>query len=79
MTPSDLKDIVRTNIRMRRNEQGMTQRPLADMPGALQPTIAQIESGSVTPTLENIAKIAGALEVSPDLLLRQGIFSEISA
>lgn len=74
---SNLKDIVRFNIRKRRKEFGMSQRALAKLINAHQPNIAQIETGTSTPTLENIAKIAAALEVSPDLLLRPGIFSEI--
>lgn len=79
MTLSDLKEIVRSNVRMRRKEQGLTQQALAKIIGSSQPTIAQIESGTNTPSLENLVKIAEALEVSPDLLLRPGIFSEITA
>ena len=75
--PLDLKDIVRFNIRARRKELGMTQQRLAEIIDAYQPNIAQIESGANSPTLDNLAKIAMALGVSPDLLLRAELFSEI--
>lgn len=78
-TLSELKNVLRSNVRMRRKEQGLTQQALADMIGTSQPSIAQIESGVHTPSFENLVKIAEALAVSPDLLLRPGIFSEISA
>ena len=41
---------------------GLTQQQLADLIGAKQPSIARLESGKHTPTLDVLAKIASALK-----------------
>jgi len=79
MSPQQLRDTVRANVKARRGSLGMTQSGLAQATGVKQPTIAQIEAGTITPTLETLSNLAEALDVSPDLLLRPGIFSEIRA
>lgn len=47
-----------------REKRGLSQRELAAAVGISQPAIAQIENGQTQPTLNNLIKIADALQVS---------------
>lgn len=59
------------NIRKLRNERGISQDKLSKLAGLAFHTITKIESGSTpNPTIETVKKIAGALGVSVDYLLK---------
>lgn len=47
-------------VREARRRAGMTQRQLASRAGVSQPTIARIESGEVSPSLERIVELVRA-------------------
>lgn len=68
-----VSDRVRRRIRELREAQGMTQEALGEAAGVSVDAITRIESGKRTPTLETLAKIAGALGVSAkDLVGSEG-------
>lgn len=69
MQPSELKRLFRERLRELRNSRGLSQAALAKAIDAHQPYIAALEGGERTPTLETLAKLAEALNVSPDVLL----------
>lgn len=48
-------------IRELRRARGWTQRALAARLGATQPYVAKLEAGGQSPTLRQLAKVAGAL------------------
>ena len=52
-----------------RNKRGITQGALGKLAGVPRSTIAHMESGAGNPTLLNLAKVAGALQVSVEELL----------
>ncbi|HET7665030.1 MAG TPA: helix-turn-helix transcriptional regulator [Mycobacterium sp.] len=47
-------------LREARRRAGLTQRALAEMAGVPQPTVARIESGSVTPRADTFARLLRA-------------------
>lgn len=57
-------------IRQERTRQRFTQEQLAEMAGVNESYIGQIERGAKNPSLESIIKIANALGVSLDYILR---------
>ena len=57
------------NLRVLRNAKGMSQQQLADAIGVSQQAIHQYETDKVEPDLENLIRLADALEVSVDLLI----------
>lgn len=65
MGGSRLKSIVCSNIRKQRQLKGINQNQLADLVGATQACISNIESTKRGPSLELIEKIAKALEINP--------------
>lgn len=67
--PTELKLLFRSRLKELRALRGFSQATLADKIGAQQPYIAALEAGDRTPTLETLAKLSEALDVSPDLLL----------
>lgn len=50
-------------IRDKRIAKGISQTKLAEMVGMQQPSIARLESGKITPSLETIERIAKALDL----------------
>lgn len=70
MQPDELAKVFREKLRARRLEVGMTQAQLAEAVGMHQPHIADLERGVASPTLATIAKIAAALRMHPDELLK---------
>lgn len=79
MTVEELNEVLRRNVRARRTELGLTQTQLSELSGIAQARIAVLESGKHVPTLDTIVRLARALKVPPDALLRPGIFSGIPA
>lgn len=57
------------NVRQLRARKGMTQFDLAQSAGLGRSFVSQLERGRFSATLETIAALAGALGVSPSLLL----------
>ncbi|KAM3116298.1 helix-turn-helix domain-containing protein [Phormidesmis sp. 146-33] len=55
-------------VRKRRRELDITQEELAERAGVHRSYIANVERGEINPALENIEKIAEALEVSIPVL-----------
>ena len=56
-------------IRKTRKQKGMTQNTLAGLTGLAAITIHQYEAGKYIPKIENLCKIASALETSLDYFL----------
>lgn len=68
-----MNEIIGGKIKSERQRAGMTQDELAAAIGSARPTLARWESGAVPVTVENLVKIATALEVPPErFLLGQG-------
>ncbi len=55
-------------LRMRR---GWSQRTLAEAAGMKQPHIARLERGQNDPSLDTIRRLAEALEIPPEALVRE--------
>ena len=62
--------IVGRKVRKRRKELGFTQEKLAEASGLHRTYIAGIEAGKRNISLKNLEKLAKALKVSPDDLLK---------
>jgi transcriptional regulator with XRE-family HTH domain len=69
MITTDMHRRFCANMRRRRLEINMTQQQLADKLGVAQPGIAAIEAGRASPTLDTVARVAEALDMSPEWLL----------
>jgi transcriptional regulator with XRE-family HTH domain len=59
------------NLAKIRKEKGMTQEALANKVGVLNTSICNYETGIREPGLETLKKLATALEVTVDELLRE--------
>lgn len=75
MTPAKLREIVGTNIRLRRSELGLTQTAVAKACGVTHTQISYIENGKSDPSLALLAQLADALSTNPQALLSPEIFS----
>lgn len=64
--------VVADQVRDRRDRRGMSQQELADKIGESQSTIARIESGKRAITVDDVFKLAWALDVAPVHLLGAG-------
>lgn len=71
----ELELLVRENLIARRKKLGLTQADLAERLGVRQPYVSALESGTRKPTLDTIARLAEALNTTPDALLSRNIFS----
>lgn len=81
-------EIVRTNIKIRREELKLSQSTLAAKTDLSKGMIAGIEVGSVMPSMESLARIATALKLKPYQLLleeedkkpfnRQQVYREVA-
>jgi len=69
MLPKELETVFRQNLRLRREELGMTQTDLAEAAGLPQPHISALEVGKRSPSLQTIARLATALRCPPSWLL----------
>ena len=79
MAPDELRRIVAKNIRSRRVELDITQLDLAETLGTSQAYVSQLERGNENLTLALLSRIADALRIQPDLLLRAESFLAIHA
>lgn len=59
---------VGAGIRRARTQAGLSQAELAERIGSQQVVISQWETGARVPTIDNLAHLADALEVSLDVL-----------
>lgn len=69
MQPKELVGIFAANVRRHRKALGLTQADLAKRLSVHVPYVSDLERGKKTPFLGNLAKIADALETTPDALL----------
>ena len=70
--PSTNKSTIADNIKKYRNKMGVSQDRLSKLADVTYNTIIKIESGANTnPTIETLAKIAKALSVGVDDLIKQ--------
>lgn len=65
---TDIKQRFGLAIKQRRHELGISQEELSFRVGLHRTYISDIERGSRNPSLENIAKLAKALEISVSIL-----------
>ncbi len=71
MSSQNYKSIIAKNIKRLRREKGISQDRLSKLADLSLNTIVNIESGnSPNPTIETLEKIAKALEVSIEKLLK---------
>lgn len=68
--PTELQKIFGNNVRRLREAQGLTQAELASKAGINRSYLGGVERGQRRICMENIAKIAAALTVSPDVLFK---------
>lgn len=66
----ELHELFGQNVRRIRQEQGLTQEDLALKAGINRSYLGGVERGQRRISMENIAKIANALSVTPDVLFR---------
>jgi len=66
---TSLREILAKNIRLFRNKLGVSQEALADESGLHRTYIGSIERGERNVSVDNIEKIAKALNVKPGQLL----------
>jgi transcriptional regulator with XRE-family HTH domain len=67
-----LRRLVAQNIRRVRSDVGISQEELAALAGLHRTYIGSVERGERNISIDNIEKIAVALKVSPNDLLRRG-------
>ena len=58
---SNLRVAIMSELIKARNEKNISQRELEILSGVSQPVISRMESGAVSPQLDNILKVLGAL------------------
>lgn len=58
------------NIRARRKQLGMTQEKLADLIGMAYQSVSRIEQGHIAPKMENLPRVAKALQCTVADLFR---------
>lgn len=68
-----LLKVIGARIRTVRTSQNMSQQELSDKAGLSLPHISDVELGKTNPLLLNFVRIAEALQVSTDSLLRPNI------
>ena len=66
----DLREVFATNLRRLRNAKGLSQDDLAYEAKISRSYLSQIEKGSFYASLKIVGKLASALGVAPDELLR---------
>ena len=71
MRKQDVKKIFGATVRSRRNQLGFSQEKLAERANLHRTYISDVERGSRSVSLENIARLARALEISIAALFPQ--------
>ena len=71
----DTKKIAGQNIKAFRSLRGITQRELGKKVNLHAPYIGAVERGERNISLDNLTKIAGALEIPIHILLIEGAYS----
>lgn len=61
------------NIRKIRKEKGITQKKLSELTGIAEITIRQYEAGKYKPKVEQVEKLAKALDVTPFDIIGENI------
>lgn len=75
----DLHVVFGQNVRRLREEQGMTQIELASRAGLNRSYLGGVERGQRRICMENIARIADALSISPDVLFQYPVAPKSSS
>jgi transcriptional regulator with XRE-family HTH domain len=57
-------------LRLERQNHRITQRALATVAGVTQPTVSMAETGRLTPTHDELRRLAAVFHVDPDDLLK---------
>jgi len=68
----DLRDVFAANLRRLRHEKGLSQDDLAYEAEVSRSYLSQLEKGTFYASLKIIGKLAEALGVEPDELLKRG-------
>lgn len=71
INPSSLRFVFAQNIKKLREELGLSQEALADLVGLHRTYVGSIERAERNISIDNIEKIAKALNVSPGSLLER--------
>jgi len=66
-----LRAVLAFNIRQCRHRLGLSQEQLGDLAGLHRTYVGAVERGERNLTVDNIEKIARALQVTPDVLLAE--------
>lgn len=66
----ELKDVLATNLRVLRQEKGITQEDLADRTGLSSRYVGSIERARVSASITVLGKLAEALDMDPCELIR---------
>lgn len=66
----ELKDLLATNLRLLRQDRGLTQEDLADRTGLSSRYVGSIERARVSASVTVLGKLADALGVDPCDLIR---------
>jgi transcriptional regulator with XRE-family HTH domain len=66
----DLKDVLAMNLRLLRQEKGVTQEELADRTGLSSRYVGSIERARVSASITVLGKLAAAMEMDPCDLIR---------
>lgn len=69
-----IRTIIGKNVKHLRKRDELTQQQLAEKVGIKQPSIAAIEAGDASPSIDTIAKVAEVFQVPPDMILRRDAF-----
>ena len=78
MKPEDLESLFAANLRMWRMYRKMSQVRLAEAAEIPQPHVSALERGTMAPTLQTIAKLAEALDVTPSTLIASAMTPTVS-
>lgn len=65
----ELRVLFATNLRSLRQARGISQERLAELAGLHRTYVSSVERGARNISIDNIARLAKALDVSPDKLL----------
>lgn len=69
--PKGLRIIFAANLRRERERRGLSQEHLADLAGLHRTYVGSVERGERNISIDNVERLARALEVEPASLLRE--------